>query len=250
MPRGRLGAHYRSPPVGRETAVPRRTARRRVCPPASRFGPAGRARRRRDRGAASRRDRVPALATWRAAPRCSTRARCSALTGTAEMRAKPVPSSSSSRRPSASTGFGHSFPPAAAACATDAPARSGAVRGLAVEDLVAQAGDVVHLRNDHAANQIAELAARRSSTGRRRARAGSWRGHVVFAPARSCPGRSAGRSPVEHAGQLPRQVHRIAQPGAHALPDERRGEVGGVAEQEDVAAPPAVGESAPGTCTR
>ena len=47
---------------------------------------------------------------------------------------------------------------------------------------------------------------------------------------------------VEHAGELPRQVHCVAQAGAHALADERRSEVGGVAEQEDVSSAPPVGD--------
>ena len=51
--------------------------------------------------------------------------------------------------------------------------------------------------------------------------------------------------PVEDAGEFPGQVHRVTQPRAHALADERRGEVGGVAEQEDVVAPPAVGDLRP-----
>ena len=49
----------------------------------------------------------------------------------------------------------------------------------------------------------------------------------------------------QDACELPRQVHRVAQAGAHALPDERRSEVGGVAEQKDVAASPSVGELGP-----
>ena len=40
----------------------------------------------------------------------------------------------------------------------------------------------------------------------------------------------------EHVGELPGQVVGVAQPARQALADERRGEVGGVAEQED---PPA-----------
>ena len=40
----------------------------------------------------------------------------------------------------------------------------------------------------------------------------------------------------EHVGELPGQVVGVAQPGRQALADERRGEVGGVTEQED---PPA-----------
>src|SRR6185312_469801 len=37
----------------------------------------------------------------------------------------------------------------------------------------------------------------------------------------------------QHVGELPGQVVGVAQPGGQALADERRGEVGGVAEQED-----------------
>jgi hypothetical protein len=47
---------------------------------------------------------------------------------------------------------------------------------------------------------------------------------------------------VQYGGQLPRQVHRVAQSGTHALADERGGEVSGVAEQKDPAAPPTVGQ--------
>ena len=50
---------------------------------------------------------------------------------------------------------------------------------------------------------------------------------------------------VQHSGELPRQVRRIAQTGAHALPDERGSEVGGIAEQEDVSTAPAVGDLRP-----
>ena len=47
-----------------------------------------------------------------------------------------------------------------------------------------------------------------------------------------CPGPAG-----EHVGELPGQVVGVAQPGRQALADERRGEVGGVAEQEDRARP-------------
>ena len=46
----------------------------------------------------------------------------------------------------------------------------------------------------------------------------------------------------EHVGELPGQVVGVAQPARQALADERRGEVGGVAEQED---PPGCGSGMP-----
>lgn len=51
-----------------------------------------------------------------------------------------------------------------------------------------------------------------------------------------------GQVPGEDSGELPGEVGRVAQSGAHALADERRCEVGGIAEQEDPARAPAVGE--------
>ena len=45
--------------------------------------------------------------------------------------------------------------------------------------------------------------------------------------------------------ELPGEVGRVADAGAHALSDERRGQVGGVAEQEHPAVAPAVGDDAP-----
>ena len=49
----------------------------------------------------------------------------------------------------------------------------------------------------------------------------------------------------EHVGDLPGQVVGVAQPGGQALADERRGEVGGVAEQEDPPGAEAVGQPGP-----
>src|SRR4029453_16434341 len=46
-------------------------------------------------------------------------------------------------------------------------------------------------------------------------------------------------------GELPGEVGRVADAGAHALSDERRGQVGGVAEQKHPAVAPAVGPDAP-----
>ena len=49
-------------------------------------------------------------------------------------------------------------------------------------------------------------------------------------------GQQAGPGPAgEHVREFPGQVVGVAQPGGQALADERRGEVGGVAEQEDAA---------------
>ena len=50
----------------------------------------------------------------------------------------------------------------------------------------------------------------------------------VVAGEQVCPGLAG-----EHVGELPGEVVGVAQPGGQALADERRGEVGGVAEQED-----------------
>ena len=46
-------------------------------------------------------------------------------------------------------------------------------------------------------------------------------------------------------GELPGQVGRVADAGAHALSDERRGQVGRVAEQEQPPVAPAVGDGTP-----
>lgn len=50
---------------------------------------------------------------------------------------------------------------------------------------------------------------------------------------------------LEDAGELPGEVVGVPQPGTQSLADERRGEVGGVAEEEDPSAAPAVGEARP-----
>ncbi len=54
-----------------------------------------------------------------------------------------------------------------------------------------------------------------------------------------------GQAAVEHPGQLPGEVGRIPHAAAQSLPDERRGEVGGVAEQEHPPVAPAVGQAGP-----
>ena len=51
-----------------------------------------------------------------------------------------------------------------------------------------------------------------------------------------------GQAAGQDGGQFPGEVGRVAQSGAHALSDERRGEVRGVAEQEDPPVAPAVGD--------
>ena len=53
----------------------------------------------------------------------------------------------------------------------------------------------------------------------------------------------------EHVGELPGQVVGVAQPGGQALADERRGEVGGVAEQEDPPGPEAGRQPGPEACS-
>ena len=49
----------------------------------------------------------------------------------------------------------------------------------------------------------------------------------------------------EDAGDLPAEVHGVADTGAEPLSDERWRQVGGVTEEEDVALAPAVGQLRP-----
>lgn len=46
-------------------------------------------------------------------------------------------------------------------------------------------------------------------------------------------------APVQHRGELPREVCRVTDAGAHPLADERWRLVRGIAEEEDVPAPEA-----------
>ena len=50
-----------------------------------------------------------------------------------------------------------------------------------------------------------------------------------------------GQGLAQHTGHFPRQVQRVTQPRCHTLADERRGEVGGVTEDEHIAVAPAAG---------
>ena len=66
----------------------------------------------------------------------------------------------------------------------------------------------------------------------------------ALGPALLVVGRRAARvaaRPLEHQVELPGQVGGVADPGAHALPGERRHLVGGVAGEEDPADPPLLG---------
>ncbi len=180
--------------------------------------------------------------------RCGRRPRAcrvSALLGGRRHRrdeAKPLPRSASRRRPSASTGLGHSVP---ASC-----------RGLRDRWTSAERRRAGVLLSRILARSRGSRCSRGTTTRRIRLPNSPPGGHRP-ADAEGEPDHAAGvrfslllvgvedvggQVAREDAGQLPRQVHRVAQAGAHALADERRGEVGGVAEQEDAAAPPAVGE--------
>src|SRR6266404_1483739 len=44
----------------------------------------------------------------------------------------------------------------------------------------------------------------------------------------------------EHTGKLPHQIHRVTKSCPHALADEGRGQVGGIAEKEYISVAPAV----------
>ena len=108
-----------------------------------------------------------------------------------------MPRASSSRRPSESTGFGHSAAgQLIAACVTGGPAPSGAVRELCCRRSC-RAGRGCGASAEPPRGE-SDCRTRRppSSTGRRRVRAGSRHGRAVCAPARRCRGRSSGRSPA------------------------------------------------------
>ena len=94
-------------------------------------------------------------------------------------------------------------------------------------------------RNHHSAEQVAHLAAR----GHRGAHREREPDHVprVRHTLLLIRVQDGLRQPsVDHAGELPREVRRVAQARAHALADERRCQVRGVAEDEHVATAPAV----------
>ena len=113
--------------------------------------------------------------------------------------------------------------------------------GGAVEDAGAQAGDQVQPGREVAAQDVADLAA----FGHRPAdddREPDHRAGVGFALGLVGVQRVLAEVAADDAGEFPRQVVGVAQPGAQALPDERGGQVRGVAEQEHPAGAPPVGE--------
>ena len=112
---------------------------------------------------------------------------------------------------------------------------------LTLDEFVTQSGNQMQSRDDEPADEIADVTTRchrPTHTQGHPDHEASMRFSLLFVSVED-GGREAG---VQHSGEFPRQVHRVPQPGAHALPDERRGEMGGVAEQKDVAPAPPLGD--------
>jgi hypothetical protein len=117
-------------------------------------------------------------------------------------------------------------------------------RGAAVDDPLAHAGDQVQPRGDDAPDSIAEPSAcghrpphsqRQTDHG-----AGVWLSLLLVGVQHL-----RGELSADYARQLPCQIHRIPKTCSHALADERRCEMGGVAEKENVPIPPPVGDLRP-----
>ena len=111
----------------------------------------------------------------------------------------------------------------------------------AVDDLVAETGNETQAWDQGSADEIADFTAggHRPTDGQRQADhvAGVWLS-LLLVCVQHAGRQAAGQDP----GELPGQVHRVAQAGSHALPDERRSQMRGIAEQKDVAPAPPVGE--------
>jgi hypothetical protein len=112
---------------------------------------------------------------------------------------------------------------------------------LAVQHLRLEAGHQVQPGSRHPAQQVARLAALRHQ-GPGQFRQPDRGQRVRFAFGLIAVQHPVGPAAIEHARELPGQVHRVSHPGPHALADERRGQVRGITEQEDPPVAPAVGE--------
>ena len=175
-------------------------------------------------------------------PRSPSRRRCSHVGATVVTSRNPLMDRSSSRRPSSSSALGHSCPASDLREPGAVHVRGPGQRwGLAVEDAVTQPGDPVQPWSHQAPEDVPGPAA----PGHRGADELGQLDHG------SRVRLALGLVAVEHrlrkvarqdAGQLPAEVHGVAQPRTQALTDERRGEVRRVAEQEDVAVAPVVGD--------
>ena len=112
---------------------------------------------------------------------------------------------------------------------------------LAVEETVAQAGNPVQPGGDGPAEEVPGLA----TSGHRDAdELGELdeRPGMRFALHLIGVEHGLGEVTGEHTGDLPAEVHGVADAGAEPLSDEGWGQVGGVAEEEDVAVAPVVGQ--------
>ena len=193
---------------------------------------------------------VPGRAGTRRPPRRATSARWSGDAAAVVTTAKRPAATSSNRRPSSSTAFGHSRPAERAAQpGPDHPLAVAKGGRFAAQDEPGDTRQEAQSRRDQAAQQVAQLPAlghgHADERGQPDERAG-----VRFALSLVGVQHPLREAAVEHPGQLPGKVRRVPHAGAHPLADERRGEVGGVAEQEHPASPATGRPAGPGRCTR
>ena len=211
---------------GRRAVPPRPPGRRRRRTGGSRVAgapSARRGRRTRRRGPWPRRRRRPRRRRWwrtsRRGPGRDRPRRASTVTSR-----QPTPWTSSNQRPSRSP-CGNSSPASGAPAATRPLAIRGQARRLADPAVVRRGHRLVARRGLGRVGDADHLAELDREVDRR---AGARSALLVVGGQERRRG-----APVEHEVELPRQVGRVAEAGAHALSGERRHLVRGVAGEED-----------------